>query len=99
MGFFTKEVEKELMNVLPNDKPVLMIRGKLEGIKYTRGKRGVEPVLIVSQSKHKYSIHCKEGIPPKDIKRTFMQLKMLELILNSFQYYQRIIKENKQFHL
>ena len=68
MGFFTKEVEKELMSVLPNDKPVLMIRGKLEGIKYTRGKKGVEPVLIVSQSKHKYSIHCKEGIPPKDIK-------------------------------
>jgi hypothetical protein len=67
MGFFTKEVEKELMSVLPNDKPVLMIRGKLESIKYTRGKKGVEPVLIVSQSKHKYSIHCKEGIPPKDI--------------------------------
>ena len=67
MGFFTKEVEKEMMSVLPTDKPVIMIRGKLESVKYTRGKKGVEPVLIVSQSKHKYSIHCKEGIPPKDI--------------------------------
>ena len=67
MGFFTKEVEKELMAVLPNDKPVMMIRGKLEKINYTRGKKGIEPVWIVLQNKHRYSIHCKEGIPPKDI--------------------------------
>jgi hypothetical protein len=44
-----------------------MIRGVLKEMKYTRGKKGVEPVLIVEQNKHKYSIHCKEGIPPKDV--------------------------------
>jgi hypothetical protein len=67
MGFFTKEVEKELTNKLPNDKPVLMIRGVLEKVNYSRSKKGVEPVLVVLQNKHRYSIHCKEGIPPKDM--------------------------------
>lgn len=67
MGFFSKEVEKEMMNTLPTDKPVMMIRGKLESVRYSRGKKGVEPVLIVLQNKHRYQIHCKEGIPPKDI--------------------------------
>jgi hypothetical protein len=67
MGIFSKETEKEITNKLPNDKPVIMIRGVLKEMKYTRGKKGVEPVLIVEQNKHKYSIHCKEGIPPKDV--------------------------------
>jgi hypothetical protein len=67
MGIFSKETEKEITNKLPTDKPVIMIRGVLKEMKYTRGKKGVEPVLIVEQNKHKYSIHCKEGIPPKDV--------------------------------
>ncbi len=67
MGIFSKEVEKEITSKLPTDKPVIMIRGVLKEMKYTRGKKGVEPVLIVEQNKHKYSIHCKEGIPPKDV--------------------------------
>ena len=67
MGIFSKETEKEITNKLPNDKTVIMIRGVLKEMKYTRGKKGVEPVLIVEQNKHKYSIHCKEGIPPKDV--------------------------------
>ena len=67
MGIFSKETEKEITNKLPTDKPVIMIRGVLKEMRYTRGKKGVEPVLIVEQNKHKYSIHCKEGIPPKDV--------------------------------
>lgn len=67
MGIFTKEVEKEITSKLPTDKPVIMIRGVLKELKYSRGKKGVEPVLIVEQNKHKYQIFCKEGIPPKDI--------------------------------
>jgi hypothetical protein len=67
MGIFSKEVEKEITSKLPTDKPVIMIRGVLKEMKYTRGKKGVEPVLIVEQNKHKYPIYCKEGIPPKDI--------------------------------
>lgn len=67
MGIFTKEVEKEMTSKLPTDKPVIMIRGVLKEIKYTRGKKGVEPVLIIEQNKHKHKIYCKEGIPPKDV--------------------------------
>lgn len=67
MGIFTKEVEKEITSKLPTDKPVIMIRGVLKEMKYSRGKKGVEPVLIVEQNKHKYQIYCKEGIPPKDV--------------------------------
>lgn len=68
MGIFTKEVEKEMTSKLPTDKPVIMIRGVLKEIKYTRGKKGVEPVLIIEQNKHKHKIYCKEGIPQRMLK-------------------------------
>jgi hypothetical protein len=84
MGIFTKEVENEISMKLPTDKPVIMIRGVLKEIKYTRGKKGVEPVLIVEQNKHKYSIHCKEGIPPKDVEigetRNFFSVEDVKVV-------------------
>ena len=84
MGIFSKEVETEIANKLPTDKPVIMIRGVLKEIKYTRGKKGVEPVLIVEQNKHKYQIHCKEGIPPKDVQigdvRNFFSVEDVKVV-------------------
>lgn len=67
MGIFSKQAEAEINSKLPTDKPLILIRGSLKEIKYVRGKGGTEPVLIVEQNKHKYKLHVKEGLPPKDV--------------------------------
>jgi hypothetical protein len=73
MGIFTKETETEISTKLPTDKMVCMVRGTLKSIKYSRGKKGTEPVLIVEQkfgkknSTRKYEFFCAEGVPPKGI--------------------------------